>query len=140
MFRELTIDDYTPIEEYSNVENVGGDNSFDLRADYTRAFVYDNELCAVFGINPIWDGVGQVWGMVFPGARGHARELIKDAKEVMHWAMNRHNLHQVRSIVSEHFHPGHRFAVLTGFEVEGIMYRAGVDGSNVFVYRYERRN
>ena len=106
--------------------------------DSTWSLVFEDIPIAVFGVQQMWPGFGQLWGIVDKAkASGHGVWMTHQARQLMRQIVEEKDFRQVRTLCLclEDI----RWAELTGFETEGVWKDAGPQGESVFVMAYHRR-
>ena len=94
---------------------------------------------AVFGIAPMSWGLASVYGHVdVLAARNYPMTLTRETRELIHFAVSKYNLRQLRALVLTHEQM--RWAEIVGFEAENVWKRAGPVGQDAIMMLYERRN
>ncbi len=82
------------------------------------------------GINPIWEGVADVWIIMKKGSNKHKFFMLKNIKEKFEETITKRNYHRVQAVVRSDFTHGLRFAKRFNMTSEGVMKKYGPDGKD----------
>ena len=94
----------------------------------------NGEFLGCGGYGQPWPGVAEAWIWVMPQASKYPQGVHKFIKRSIRSLVEEHNLHRISVVVREDNARARRWMSLLGFELEGILRRAGPDGANYAQY------
>ena len=94
----------------------------------------DEEIVGVAGIDPIWEGVGDVWLMLTPAIYSNVKETYRCIKEGLQKLIEDNNLRRVQSYGRVDFAPCHVLFKHLKFKVEGMAKKYSPDGVDCIMY------
>lgn len=100
-----------------------------------RSLVIDGQLLAVFGVWPMWPGVGRCWSMLpQESLRRYPKSIHKAVSTELANFIEREKLRRVEAIVFDGHEVGHRWIRRLGFEHEGLMRAYAIGGEDCHLY------
>ena len=121
-FQSAHADKIISIGEFEN-------SSVDYPTDAWTGFHNDQPIVCG-GINPIWEGVADVWIIMKKGSNKHKFFMLKNIKEKFEETITKRNYHRVQAVVRSDFTHGLRFAKWFNMTSEGVMKKYGPDGKD----------
>jgi hypothetical protein len=103
---------------------------------WTRTMEHEGEILAIYGANPLWDGVVNTWAFLSSEALLHPVALTRDVIRSLKILEGR-GVRRIQSDVEDGHIAAHRWHQFMGFEVEGYMKNYGLGGVGDF-YLYAR--
>jgi hypothetical protein len=107
----------------------------DLLGGFARTLIHDDRVLAVFGVWPMWHGVGRAWTILSKevlGSFGGYRVLHKSVRESLDVIQERERLGRVEAVVRYGHVEGHAWMRHLGFERECLMRNYGFGGNSHF--------
>jgi len=93
----------------------------------------DGKPVAVFGMVPIWSGVGEAWMIADDAARKHPIRMTKIARLVMDILMISEGLRRLQITVRTTDRRAEKWARAIGFEQEAVLRAYGPDGVDYLI-------
>lgn len=94
---------------------------------HSRAVEKNGEMIAVFGVTPIWEGVGHCYGYVTKDAPHYKKTLIIVGREMVAIAADGFGFWRLQATVDTRFQRGINYLLALGFSVDGLLPRFGPD-------------
>ena len=91
----------------------------------------NGEICAIMGVVPLHEGVGEVFFMPTDTAYRHMRQIIADLKQWLQIGMDIFNMHRLQATVLADKPHLSNFVRRLGFVYEGHMYKYGIKQEDV---------
>jgi hypothetical protein len=98
--------------------------------EHSRCVSKDGLTLAVFGVVPIWPGVGHAFAYIHKDASKYPITLITAGREMVELAFLEKELWRLQATVDENFDAGIRYLYALGFYLEGVMKQYGPDKSD----------
>lgn len=112
-------------------ENYSKDYSTDaLETQDAWTGFYNDQPIVCGGINPIWEGVADVWIIMKKGSNKHKFFMLKNIKEKFKETITKRNYHRVQAVIRSDFTDGLRFAKWFDMTPEGVMKKYGPDSKD----------
>lgn len=83
--------------------------------------LYRDQVIAIAGVIPFWEGVGEAWAMFSPEAYKHAFFIHRGVIKVLGQIVAKSGLRRVQAMVQKDFAVGNRWIKALGFQFEGEM-------------------
>ena len=99
-------------------------------ANQAWTFEENNEILAIVGLEPQWEGRAVAWTFISQHAGKHFPMIHK----VITAIMDNSGFKRIETTVDVGFKQGHRWMKMMGFEVEGLMRAYRPDGGDMFLY------
>ena len=129
-------DDLHRIELQENQEQIKSllDCDIDLQsvgeANQAWTMEHEGEIMAVVGLEPQWEGRAIAWTFISK----HAGKCFVALHKAVTQIMDASGYRRIETTVDVGFKQGHRWAKMTGFEVEGLMKAYRPDGADMVLY------
>lgn len=99
---------------------------------FSYIFLVDSKPIAVFGLVPLWNGVGECWMLGSPDLSNHKLSLIKILRKFTDHLLTS-GLHRVQIYVNDTT-AGHKWAKILGFTYEGTLRKHSIEGNDNSIY------
>ncbi len=93
----------------------------------------DGKIVACIGLQPEYDGVGNLWAYISDDARGHGREMFRAGARFIN-GMFEMGYHRIQCVIRKDRPEYARWIRLFGFKEEGCLIQATTDRKDVFIY------
>lgn len=90
---------------------------YDLEKGESVTFIYKGKVCVCGGINPYWEGRGQLWSVFSQNLQYEFVPAFRAMKRWVNWQLG-NNYRRIELSVDIDFPPGRRRAELLGFSLE----------------------
>jgi len=128
--QQVKVPDLDELERQQSVEAVAQEPfAKQILAQYARSLEHGGEVMAVFGVWPLWAGVGRSWSMISEDCRRHfGKTLYKSVKGRLEYIEQRDGMHRIEAIVRVGHPTAHSWIRHLGFKREGLMVNYGPGG------------
>ena len=96
-------------------------------------FTFEDNVLAVFGFFPMWDGVAEGWMIGDIQLPDYGRIFLRGARQFMDWIGPRSHLHRIQFTVHAPNVHAYRFAKTLYFSSEGVLHKYAPDQTDFFM-------
>jgi hypothetical protein len=129
-----TFDDVRAIKIPEQFQMVAPEVQFESEqwlSEHARVVRKDGVTIAVFGVKPLWKGVGHVFGYVTADAKQYPKTLVCCGRAIMEEGCSpERGFWRLQATVESNFNRGIRYLMLLGFTIDGLLKRFGPDGND----------
>jgi hypothetical protein len=101
--------------------------------------IHDGKIIGCGGVEILWQGVGEAWGVPSVYVNGHKKDIILICKEVLRIVWNQElELNRIQCSVIDGFQAGDKLAEILGFKCEGVMRKFGKNGEDYKLFALVR--
>jgi RimJ/RimL family protein N-acetyltransferase len=96
--------------------------------------IVDGKIIGCSGIEIMWTGVGEIWGLFVSDISDYTMEFVRESKHLVDEWQKEYNLVRIQAPMREDFKEGIRFIKWFGFKKEFTMRKYHPDGTNAIMY------
>jgi len=101
--------------------------------DFSWTLIGRSGPVCVFGMRPMWPGVGEIWMLPGIGIEKNAIALVKGGRHIFAQIEQEYGIRRLQIAVRKSNYTAYKFARSVYFEQESVMVNFGPDGEDYFM-------
>lgn len=101
--------------------------------DFSWTLVRDGKPICIFGLRPMWPGVGEVWMLPGIGIEENAIALVKGGRHIFAQIEYEYQIRRLQIAVRKSNYTAYKFARVLYFKVESLMSQFGPEGDDYYM-------
>ena len=101
--------------------------------DLSWTFLRLGQVACMFGVRPLWPGVGEVWMIPTVNVNRSAIALIKGGRHILDHIQDEYDVRRLQITVRSSNKTAYKYAEKMYFKTEGLMERYGPEGDDYYL-------